>query len=173
MTVSFYVGQIVGSILLLLLFLFVLTPLSLILRHPHVFSAAASWDAPAQLTDLTAFPGMAANFGTESQFDQYEIPALVTGSAAAFQQRTRLWISGDDSAWTAHMQQLHAQMTQAGVLHTYVASGPRAHGWFSGWLDGAITGLQAAAGSTSPIDLNEGRVSVYGLRRPAGPAIPR
>jgi hypothetical protein len=32
MTVSFYVGQIVGSILLLLLFLFVLTPLSLILR---------------------------------------------------------------------------------------------------------------------------------------------
>ena len=65
------------------------------------------------------------------------------------------------------MQQLHAQMTQAGVLHTYVASGPRAHGWFSGWLDGAITGLQAAAGSTSPIDLNEGRVSAYGLRRPA------
>ena len=124
--------------------------LSLILRHPHVFSAAASWDAPAQLTDLTAFPGMAVNFGTESQFDQYEIPALVISSAAAFQQRTRLWISGDDSAWTAHMQQLHAQMTQAGVLHTYVASGTRAHGWFSGWLDGAITGLQAAAGSIQP-----------------------
>ena len=66
--------------------------LSLVLRHPHVFSAAASWDAPAQLTRLTAFPGMAANFGTESQFDQYETPSLVTSSAAAFQQRTRLWI---------------------------------------------------------------------------------
>jgi hypothetical protein len=32
-----------------------LTPL---LRHPHVFSAAAAWDAPAQFINMSAFPGM-------------------------------------------------------------------------------------------------------------------
>lgn len=141
--------------------------LSLILRHPHVFSAAAAWDAPVQLTDLSLFPGLFANFGTEGQFDRYEIPALVTENAVAFQQQPRLWISGDDSAWTAHMQTLHQQMTQAGVLHTFVESGARTHAWFSGWLDGAVTWLHGAATPTSPIDLNEGRITAYGLRRPA------
>ena len=141
--------------------------LSLILRHPHVFSAAAAWDAPVHLTDMSAFPSMVLNFGTESQFDRYEIPGLVTRSAVAFQQRNRLWISGDTSQWTAQMQQLDQQLTQAGVLHTFVASGARAHHWSSGWLEGAVTSLEATVGATSPLDPNDQRISAYGLRRPA------
>ena len=141
--------------------------LHLILRHPHVFSAAAAWDAPAQFTDLSAFQGMVDNFGTESQFDRYEIPGLVLSSAAAFQLQTRLWTSGDTSAWTPHMQQLDQQMTQASVLHTYVATGPRVHSWYSGWLDGAVTSLDATASVSSPIDLDAQRISAYGLRRPS------
>ncbi len=37
--------------------------LTLILRNPNVFSAAAAWDAPAQFTDISQFQ-MAENFGT-------------------------------------------------------------------------------------------------------------
>jgi glucose/arabinose dehydrogenase/PKD repeat protein len=141
--------------------------LSLIFRHPHVFSAAAAWDGPAQFTDLSAFPGMAENFGTEENFDLYEIPTLVARNAEAFWQQRRIWISGDQSAWTSQMEELHDQMLQAGVLHTFAQGGLRAHSWFSGWLDGAITALDANATPIAPIDLNAQRVVAYGLRNPA------
>jgi glucose/arabinose dehydrogenase len=141
--------------------------LSLTFRHPHVFSAAAAWDGPVQLTDMTAFPGMAENFGTEDNFDLYEIPTLVARNAEAFQLEQRIWISGDQSAWTSQMEELHDQMLQANVLHTFAQGGLRAHSWFSGWLDGAVTALDANAPPVAPIDLNAQRIVAYGLRKPA------
>ncbi len=97
--------------------------LSLILRHPNVFSAAAAWDAPAQFTDMSAFPGMAENFGTEQNFDRYEIPTLVIKNGEALRSRNRVWISGDESAWTLHMIQLH---DQTGAGRRYPIPGFRA-----------------------------------------------
>ena len=85
--------------------------LTLILRNPNVFGAVAAWDAPAQFTDISQFQ-MAQNFGTEQNFDRYEIPPLVLSSAQAFSAQNRLWISGDVSAWTSHMAQLSTQMSQ-------------------------------------------------------------
>src|ERR1044072_355866 len=119
--------------------------LRLILRHSHVFNASAAWDAPAQFTDMSAFPGMQENFGSEANFDHYEIPPLVIANAPAFSTLNRLWISGDQSAWTSHMSQLHTQMDQAGVLHTWITSGVRTHAWYSGWLEGAVAALKANA----------------------------
>ena len=141
--------------------------LSLIFRHPHVFSAAAAWDGPAQFTDTSAFPGMLENFGTEENFDLYEIPRLVAQNAEAFRLQRRLWISGDQSAWTSHMVELHDQMLQAGVLHTFAQNGPRGHSWDSGWLDGGVIALDANASVVAPIDLNAQRIVAYGLRKPA------
>ena len=141
--------------------------LSLIFRHPHVFSAAAAWDGPAQFTDTSAFPGMLENFGTEENFDLYEIPRLVAQSAEAFRLQRRLWISGDQSAWTSHMVELHDQMLQAGALHTFAQNGPRGHSWDSGWLDGGVIALDANASVVAPIDLNAQRIVAYGLRKPA------
>ena len=140
--------------------------LTLILRHPHVFSAAAAWDAPAQFTDISQFK-MAQNFGTEQNFDRYEIPALVQSSAQAFTTQKRLWISGDVSAWTSHMVQLDTQMTGAGVLHTFVGGTPRAHHWASGWLEGAVADLAANATPVAPVDRNAQRIVAYGLRSPS------
>jgi S-formylglutathione hydrolase FrmB len=136
--------------------------LSLILRHQNVFSAMAAWDAPAQLTDMAPFPGMVENFGTEENFNSYEIPALVTANAQAFRARTRIWISGDDSAWTPHMARLDDQMTRAGVLHTFVRSGSRRHHWASGWLEAAVAWLDANAVSDAP----------GGKRTPTGSSLP-
>ena len=140
--------------------------LSLILRHPNVFSAAAAWDAPTQVSDLSAFSGLPLNFGTEANFDLYEIPTLVITSAQAFTLRNRLWISGDDSAWTADMIQLHSQLTSASIPHTWVQGGFRQHSWGSGWLDGAVTALDANATPVAPVDVNEQRIVAHGLRSP-------
>ena len=140
--------------------------LFLILRHPNVFSAAAAWDAPAQLNNISAFSALPLNFGTEANFDLYEIPPLVITSAQAFTLRNRLWISGDNSAWTADMLQLHSQLTSASIPHTWVQGGFRQHSWGSGWLDGAVTALDANATLTAPVDVNEQRIVAYGLRSP-------
>ena len=125
--------------------------LTLILRHPRVFNAAAAWDSPAQLSDLSTFDGLPLNFGTQANFDLYNIPTLVSSNADAFQQQNRLWISGDQAAWTADMISLHNQLTTASIPNTWVQGGVRTHSWSSGWLDGAVTDLDANATLTPPM----------------------
>jgi hypothetical protein len=124
--------------------------LFLILRHPGVFNAAAAWDSPAQLSNLSAFSALPMNFGTQANFDLYNIPALVLRNAAPFQQQNRLWISGDQAVWTADMIQLHNQLTAASIPHTWVQGAARAHSWNSGWLDGAVIDLDANATLAPP-----------------------
>jgi glucose/arabinose dehydrogenase/S-formylglutathione hydrolase FrmB len=140
--------------------------LFLILRHPDVFSEAAAWDSPAQLSDLSTYSALPVNFGTQENFNLYNIPSLVTSNAQAFTQQNRLWISGDQAAWTADMDQLHDQLTAAGIPHTWVAGGVRVHSWSSGWLDGAVTALDANATVTAPVNTNGQRIIAFGLRSP-------
>src|ERR1700722_5699198 len=124
--------------------------LFLILRHPGVFNAAAAWDSPAQLSDLAAYSALPMNFGTQANLNSYNIPALVLSNAQPFQQQNRLWISGDQGVFTADMIQLDQQLTAASIPHTSVQGGVRAHTWNSGWLDGAVTNLDANATLTLP-----------------------
>ena len=44
-------------------------------------------------------------------------------TAQRFVRANRLWISGDDSAWTADMLQLHDQLTASSIPHTWVRGG--------------------------------------------------
>ena len=124
--------------------------LFLILRHPGVFNAAAVWDSPTQLNDVSSYAGMPMNFGTQSNFSSYIIPALVSSNASAFQQQIRLWISGDQANYTSDMNKLHNELTAASIPHTWVQGGTRAHSWNSGWLEGAVTDLDAIAALTPP-----------------------
>ena len=129
--------------------------LFLILRHPGIFNGAADWDAPAQLSDINttgvSSPGaLPMNFGTQSNFAVYNIPSLVSSDAGPFQQQNRLWISGDQAAWTDEMDELDSQMTAASIPHTWVQGPQRVHSWNSGWLIGAVTDLNASATLTAP-----------------------
>ena len=124
--------------------------LCLILRHPGVFNGAADWDSPAQVSDLSSFSDLPMNFGTQANFNLYNIPALVSRSAGPFQQQNRLWISGDQAVFTTDMTTLHSQLTAASIPHTWVQGGSRAHSWNSGWLDGAVIDLDANATLTPP-----------------------
>ena len=124
--------------------------LFLILRHPGVFNGAADWDSPAQLSNLSTFSGLPINFGTQANFNLYNIPTLVSTNAEPFQQQNRLWISGDQALYTSDMTSLHSQLTAASIPHTWVQGGSRAHSWSSGWLDGAVIDLDAQATLTPP-----------------------
>ena len=94
------------------------------------------------------------------------IPTLVTNNSAPFHALNRIWISGDNAQYTSDMVQLNTQMTQAGILHTFVGGATRAHSWGGGWLDGAVTSLATNAGPSDPRDLNYQRIVAYGLRNP-------
>ena len=70
---------------------------------------------------------------------------------AHFSSRTcPAWISGDQANYTGEMQSLDSELTAALIPHTFVQGGTRAHSWNSGWLFGAVTGLNAIATSTPP-----------------------
>jgi hypothetical protein len=138
--------------------------LSLILRHPDVFSAAAVWDSPAQQSSLSAFYALSLNFGTQANYDLYNIPSLVTTNARSFQQQNRLWLSGDQSVWTSDMDKLHDQLIATSIPHTWLAGGFRVHSWRGGWLDGAVAGLDAISTLSAPVDVNNQRIIPYGLR---------
>ncbi len=125
--------------------------LFLILRHPGIFNAVAAWDSPiGYYSDISQDSGLELNFGTQANFSSYAIPSLVTSSASAFQQQNRIWISGDQAQFTGQMQNFDQQLTAASIPHTFVQGGNRAHSWSSGWLIGAVTGLDAIATQTQP-----------------------
>jgi PKD repeat protein len=124
--------------------------LSLILRNPTVFTAAACWDAPVQTTSVTTFSDMLANYGTQQNFANYEIPTLVAQDSAPFQTTNRIWISGDNGLYTSQMVTLDQQMRAAGIQHTFVGGVTRAHNWTSGWLPLAIQGLAPLVASAGP-----------------------
>jgi len=124
--------------------------LDLILRHPGVFNGAAIWDSPTQVATISTYPGLVINIGTQANFNSYIIPTLVTRNAGAFRQQTRLWISGDRALYQTDMIHLDSELTAASIPHTWVEGGARAHSWNSGWLDGAVTGLDAMATLTPP-----------------------
>jgi hypothetical protein len=128
--------------------------LALIFRHPNVFAMAAAWDAPAQLQDMSIGMGIASNFGTEANFATYRIPALIALHADAFSKVNRLWIGADDSSWTPHMLQLHRQLEEAGVLHTFARGRARlVHAWYSGWLESAVRALAEQSASLASLDV--------------------
>lgn len=140
--------------------------LILIFRHPETFSAAAAWDAPTQLKDINAYRALSMNFGTQANYNRYFIPGLVTNGAKPFIGSNRLWISGDAGIFTADMDQLDAQMTAVGIRHTWTKGGSRAHIWGSGWLQGAVTALDATAAPSGIPDPKKSRFRGNTARSP-------
>ena len=62
---------------------------SLILRHPHVFGRAVAWDAPLMEAAPKKY-GMEPIFGTQANFEHYQITRLLRARAAVFSTGGRL-----------------------------------------------------------------------------------
>ncbi len=113
---------------------------TLLLRHPDLFHAAASWDAPLMKESPDQF-GMAEIYGTQKNFDAYAIPGLLKRNAARLRENPpRLAVLGYGS-FNEHTQNAHELLDALGIPHLYDNGTRREHRWDSGWLEPALRAL--------------------------------
>ncbi len=115
---------------------------SLILRHPNTFGKAAAWDAPLTMTESGKY-GSGEIFGTQENFGNYRVTALLKAKADKFQTANRLILLGYGNFRGEH-QKAHALMDELKVAHLYRDGPPRKHDWHSGWVAEAVELLLAA-----------------------------
>jgi hypothetical protein len=118
----------------------------LILRNPSVFTLAATWDFPADISSISdpEFPDASVSYGTQANFQaNYQLTqAFVQAHAAPFQAANRIWIGGY-SLYQGDVSDYGALLTSAGVQHTVGAPEYEPHTWNTGWGPGALAGLYA------------------------------
>lgn len=110
--------------------------LSLLLRHPAVFGKAAAWDAPLMKDRPDQF-GMDGIFGTQENFERYQIASLLRQRAAELRQQNRIILTGYGN-FRQHHQQAHDLMKKLGIPHEYRDGPQRKHDWHSGWVEEAV-----------------------------------
>lgn len=109
---------------------------SLLLRHPDLFGKAAAWDAPMMM-DKPGKYGSGPIFGTQENFEQYQITRLLEAQAGRLHSGDRLILLGYGNFREEH-QALHALMDRLKIAHVYRDGPPRKHVWGSGWLPEAV-----------------------------------
>lgn len=109
---------------------------SLLLRHPDFFARATAWDAPLNMTAPNQF-GMGPIFGTQANFEKYQISSLLTREAAKLKTGSRLAMIGYAN-FRPHHQAIHDQMVRLGIPHGYRDVRQAKHDWRSGWLEDAV-----------------------------------
>jgi len=108
---------------------------SLLLRHPEQFGKAAAWDAPLMMAEPNRF-GMGDIFGTQANFEKYQLTKLLAQRADQFRTGKRL-ISLGYGSFREHHEQSHALMDKLKIDHVYRDGPPRKHDWHSGWVSEA------------------------------------
>jgi hypothetical protein len=114
----------------------------LILKHPDIFTLAASWDFPADISAYNQYGDSSASYGTDANFQSnYRLtPTFVQAHAAPFQQDKRIWIGGF-ALYQTDMSDYNTLLTSKGVLHTTQTPTASSHTWTSGWVPGALAAL--------------------------------
>ena len=110
---------------------------SLLLRNPDVFDQAAAWDAPLMQAAPDKY-GMGPIFGTQENFERYEITRLLRARADWLRLRPRLVLTGFFENFRAHHVAMHDLLEELAVPHVYRDGPKRAHHWESGWLGEAV-----------------------------------
>jgi S-formylglutathione hydrolase FrmB len=116
----------------------------LLLKHPDVFTLAASWDFPADMSSYSQFGGSSANqYGTEANFQaNYRLtPLFLEGHKLSFVGSDRIWIGGYD-VFQTDMSDYDALLTSEGIPHTTESPTVMAHRWDSGWVPIALAALR-------------------------------
>jgi hypothetical protein len=115
----------------------------LILKHPDVFTLAASWDFPADMSSYDEYCCDAdANYGTNASFQaNYELTqAFVDAHKAPFLNSNRIWI-GSGVSFVPDVADYDALLTAEGIMHTTEVPEAMPHNWDGGWVPLALAGL--------------------------------
>jgi len=119
----------------------------LILKHPDVFTLAASWDFPADMSSHDQFGSSSSGaYGTEANFQaNYRLtPDFLAAHREPFLTANRIWIGGYE-IFPTDMSGYDALLSSQGVLHSTGTPHPRAHTWTSGWVPVALAALHEAS----------------------------
>jgi hypothetical protein len=115
----------------------------LLLKHPDIFTLAATWDFPADMASYDAFaPSSSNEYGTDANFQaNYRLTsAFLSAHSAPFLTKNRIWIGGYQDFQT-DMADYDALLTSLGILHTTETPQSMAHRWDSGWVPIALSAL--------------------------------
>jgi hypothetical protein len=115
----------------------------LILKHPDVFSLAASWDFPADMSTYDQYCCDAdTDFGTNANFQaNYELtPEFLDAHKAPFVNSNRIWI-GSGMNFVQDVTDYDALLTAEGIEHSTEGPQTMTHSWDGGWVPLALAGL--------------------------------
>ena len=114
----------------------------LILKYPNLFTLAASWDFPADMSSYDEYTGSGENYGTAANFEaNYQLTsAFVDSHEAPFLTENRIWIEGG-SLYPTDVSDYDALLTSAGIKHTTAPSQDLTHAWDSTWVQEAVAAL--------------------------------
>ncbi len=115
----------------------------LLLKHPDLFTLAASWDFPADIHSYHEYgTGSAKSYGTDANFQaNYRLTAaFLTAHKAPFVANNRIWIGGYHIFQT-DISDYDALLTSLGIQHSTEAPTRMAHRWDSGWVQIALAAL--------------------------------
>jgi S-formylglutathione hydrolase FrmB len=114
---------------------------SLVLRNPDVFGKAAAWDAPFMMKEPNKY-GMGPIFGSQQNFEKYQLTRLIQSKAPTFRHDERLFHFGFGS-FQSHHDRLEELLVELKIAHKYRNGPERKHAWESGWLPEAVEALVA------------------------------
>jgi hypothetical protein len=116
----------------------------LILKHPDIFSLAASWDFPAGLSSYDGFGDhTVASYGTDENFQtNYRLTtAFVKSHSGPFRKEKRIWI-GAGTRFPAEVASYARLLANEGLLYTRQAPRSIPHRWDAGWVPDAVAALE-------------------------------
>ena len=113
----------------------------LILKNPGIFTLAASWDFPADMSSYDQYSA-APDYGTNANFQaNYRLtPAFLAARKGPFTRNNRIWIGGYE-AFENDVSDYAALLTSEGIDHTTGIPRKMAHRWDSGWVPAALAAL--------------------------------
>jgi hypothetical protein len=120
----------------------------LILKHPNVFTVAATWDFPADMGSYTQFGSSSENqYGTEANYQaNYRLTqSFVDARKGPFLAKNRIWIGGYE-AFKQDMTDYDTLLTNEGIQHSTETPTQMPHRWDGGWVPLAMAALGQDAG---------------------------
>ncbi|HEX4830198.1 MAG TPA: hypothetical protein VH478_03785 [Trebonia sp.] len=118
----------------------------LILKHPSVYTLAAGWDFPADMTSYNQLgTSPQAAYGTNANYlSNYQLSqSFVTAHAAPFTTSKRLWLGGYYYFEYGVYSLFAPELANAKVPYDIEPATQMAHRWDSGWVAGALAALYA------------------------------
>ena len=114
----------------------------LILKHPDVFTLAASWDFPADMSSDNQYGGAPTNYGTDANFQaNYRLSSsFLDAHKGPFLSNNRIWIGGY-SEFQTDISDYDALLTSEGIVHSTETPTNIPHRWDSGWVPIALAAL--------------------------------